>query len=55
MITCWEGVPITELSRDKLIEALEFYASEYWANNTPDMMCARSLGHVEMIKRGEKI
>jgi len=50
----WYGKPVTELSRDELLEALEFASSELARHQTPKAIRANSLGAVEMMKRGER-
>lgn len=52
-IECWEGTPITELSREELIEVIKWLGKEHRCQYSFPAMRARALGHVEMLKRGE--
>lgn len=49
-VITWYGKPVTELSRDELLEALEFVSSELRRLQTPGARRARALGRVEMLK-----
>lgn len=46
----WRGTPVTELSRDELLEALDFASSELNRLQSPEAMRVRALGQVEMLK-----
>ena len=50
----WEGRSITELSREELIEALEWCAQQIRYYNSSEFTTAFSLGKIEKIKRGEE-
>ena len=49
----WRGISIKELSREELIEALEFASSELARRQTSKAIRAHALGSIEMLKRGE--
>lgn len=51
----WEGRPLAELSRDELLEVIDYLANEYARNTTPQMIKAKALGMTEMLKRGERV
>lgn len=50
----WMGRPITELSRDELIEVIDYLSRLHAESTTPIAMHARALGQVEMLRRGER-
>ena len=52
-VLMWEGRPVTELSREELIEALEWCAQQIRYYNSSEFTTAFSLGKIEKIKRGE--
>lgn len=51
-VTYWMGRPITELTREELIEVVEFVAAELREYQSPRAIEQRALGSVEMMKRG---
>ena len=53
MVSTWMGTPLTELSKEELIEAVEHLAERLDSFYSNVAIRARSLGRVEMIKRGE--
>jgi hypothetical protein len=50
----WRGRPITELSRDELIEVIDYLAHLHAEKTTPSAIQAMALGRVEMLRRGER-
>ena len=48
----WRGNPLTDLSREELIEAIEWLAQALAQFYTPEAVETRALGHVEQVKRG---
>lgn len=52
-ITHYRDRPISDLSRDELIAALTDVAGQLANLNSPSASRARTLGRVEMLKRGE--
>lgn len=48
----WMGRPLTDLSRDELLEAAEHMARELHRLFTPEAIRIRSLGRVEWMRRG---
>jgi hypothetical protein len=49
----WRGKPIAELTREELVEALNWACECYSAMNDPMSIHFRALGRVEAMKRGE--
>lgn len=52
-VMTWMGIPLTELSKEELIRAVEHLAQDLDSFYSNTAIHARSLGRVEMIKRGE--
>jgi len=50
-ITYWRGKPVTELSREELIAAVEWLGERYMESLSPQNTLA--LGQIEMMRRGE--
>ena len=50
----WMGRPLESLSKDELIEVVKQLGSQVQAFYTPSAIRARSLGKVEMLRRGER-
>lgn len=51
-IASWRGIPIDQLTRGELVEALTFFANRHREMTTPEMSRRLALGRVEEIKRG---
>ena len=49
-ITTWYGDPVSGLSRDKLLEIIEFMSSELQELQSPKAIHARALGRAEILK-----
>jgi hypothetical protein len=47
----WHGKKVTDLSREELIEIINWLGREYHELMSPDNIHARALGKVEMMKR----
>ena len=50
----WKGRPITELSRDELIEVIDSLSRRHAENTTPSAIHAMAIGQVEMLRRGAR-
>jgi hypothetical protein len=53
-VSFWMGRPVTELSREELIECVEYCARRLAELQSPEAIHARALRRVEMFKRGER-
>ncbi len=51
-VSCWRGKPIEDLSREEMIEVINFLANQVRELNSPENLEARALGFVAMLKRG---
>lgn len=49
----WRGVPLSECSREELLECINFLTERHKDFTTPQAMRANALGRVEMMRRGE--
>lgn len=54
MIHYWMGRPVTELSREELLEVVDHMARELATHRTPSAIHANALGRAEMLRRGER-
>lgn len=52
-ITLWKGKDVKSLSREELLEVIEYIGKEYFDLINPRNVKARSLGSAEMMRRGE--
>lgn len=52
-VVFWEDRPIAGLSREELIEVINFLAAEHRENYSPKAIKIRVLGSIELMRRGE--
>jgi hypothetical protein len=48
----WKGKRIEDLSKEEAIECIRYLAREYRGHTSPEAIKERSVGRVEMMKRG---
>ena len=53
MVTHWKGKKISTLPREELLKIIDYLVKQNAYLTTPEEIKARSLGRVELIKRGE--
>lgn len=51
--TFWRGKPISDCTKEELIDAVMWLGKKYEEFHDPKAVRARALGQIEMMKRGE--
>lgn len=54
MIGTFHGKSTDDMSREELLEVIEYLAAENQRHTSPAALRARALGSAEMLKRGER-